>query len=332
MLASLLVFPAMAADVDTWFGGGVSLGAYATPDAAGTFASTTVSQAEADARFATGVVYGRLDLDVHMDPASPAWDGQVPLEWAMLQVSPGTWFVRAGVTNPNIGLEDWDDWVNYLPTTSVLFDGASPGRLGGGEVGWTFSDGGQAFVFGGWDMDWAAPSFGGGYASEQDAWSTWSGLVAQPTLDFGTGTPGLYGFFGALEIYPADALWLTLDGGGGVMGGSPFAGAQLIANVLPEAVVQPVARVEGVFDPDDMMGAPVATASVGARVQPLDWLRVAVEGKYSVDPATENGLGAFLTLDVWRPEPPPYAAVEEDEEDEEETPAEGSAQPGSEGL
>jgi hypothetical protein len=262
---------------------------------------------EIDLRIGWRKAVFRLDLDVNIDPFTGEVSYPGP-EWAMIQVGGPKVRGRFGIINPQIGLEDWDRWNNYLPTWSVMFNGATPGRILGAEVAGTVGDF-EVFGFVGDDVDFAAPDpslvMGVGISGERDTWATWSGVVGYP-LD------GYYaGFFG-FDFYPAEEFWFSIDGGAGVSGTSPFFGGQVVLNPFPEEVVQPVVRGEYVFDPDGAAlggseyGIPLATASVGLRSQPLENMSIMVEGKATVWP---EGLspGIFVSLDFFRPEPSAYA-------------------------
>ncbi len=299
----------LAADV--WVGGGVSGGV--TFDPAGL--SYPPAQAEIDLRVATDLLYLQVDADVHFDlnvPGVAAYP--LPPEWASLQIGRETYHLKVGVNNPAIGVQAWDEWDNYLPTVSQSW-AFQPAQIVGLEPGMTFEDGGEVFVWGGYDLAWFAPNVGAGYASEQDAWSTWSGVYAYPTLDCGTATPGTYvGAVGAFEVYPSDALWLTVDGTGGLACGTQFVSGQLIVNVVPEAIVAPAARIEATYDPDAFGTGNNWAVSVGARSFPVDWLWVAVEGKamFVGDTMTPS---VTLMVGARRPEPEGGSAVYEEEEE-----------------
>lgn len=284
---------------DVWVGGGASGGI--TVDPAGV--SFPLAQGEVDFRVATDLLYFQLDADLHIDPNVPGVARYpTPPEWASLQIGRETYHLKVGVNNPAIGVQAWDEWDNYLPTYSQSWQ-FQPSQIVGLEPGMTLSDGSEVFVWGGFDLGWNAPNVGGGYASEQDAWSTWSGVYAYPSLDCGTGTSGTYlGAVGAFEVYPADALWLTADGTGGMACGSGFASGQLIVNVLPEAIVAPAARVEATYDPDAFLTGNNWAVSVGARSFPVDWLYVAVEGKAMFVGPTMTP-SATLMVGARRPEP-----------------------------
>lgn len=311
---------AMSGDPTVWWGGGVSETAGAGQG--GLIESTT--QVEGDVRFEKDDLYLRADVDVTLDTLGGVTPTMYPPEWAMVQYAPGSLRLRLGVTSPNFNVEDWDAWNNYLPTFSVMFNGASPGRLLGGQVGWALDDATEVFAYGGLDLDYctladpecafadAPPIAGLGIDVERDMFATWSGIALYPT-------EGYYGAWVGFEVYPLDQLWLTLDGGAGLSGGAPFAGGQLVVNLFPEAVVAPVLRAEAVFDPDDaalgFAESRIAnrTLSVGARLQSLSWLRIMAEAKLNVYHGDMEP-GIYLMAAAFRPEPPSYTAREEDSE------------------
>lgn len=323
--------PAVLMDVDTWVGGGVGVVASVTGAETPGTEATLVTQPELDARFAWGPLYGRLDLDLQWDPRTNERLTPDPPEWAMLQIGRDRYFARVGVTNPNIGLEDWDAWNNYLPSYSVFFDGASPGRLLGLEPGMKLNDDTEVFVWGGYDLDFAeevelgsfdAYEFGVGVASEHEAWSTWTGIAAYPGSKY-------YGLFGALELYPHEDLTVALDGGAGLSDGSLFTGAQLVLNAFPDEVIGPVARLEGVYDKDEALGGaeggiPTVTASAGFHFVPDDYAKLLVEGKIS-RLGDEAVSGVWVSFSVTRPAPPAYEAVYEEDEEAESAAPEGPA-------
>lgn len=299
---------AMAGEASGWVGGAVgAVGGWQD-------GAQTTLQAELDASFTTDLLYGRLDLDVWVDPLAPGL-AQVPPEYAYLQVGREGPRAMVGVVNPNMSFEYWDPWDNYLPTFSTFFNGATPGRILGADLGYTLENGTDFFVFGGHDLDWnigydgfqvsgmtdPALAVGGGVASEQELWATWSGVAAYPTLDF-------YAAYVALELYPHDLVWVTLDGGAGLSAGAPFAGGQLMVSVMPEATVVPVVRGEYLFDPDGAAlggaeyGIPDGTASVGAHAWPLDWLNVQAEAKATFWDG-EVSPGVFVAVAAVRAEP-----------------------------
>jgi hypothetical protein len=316
-----LVAASWAAEDGTWVGGagdvrvGVADGALSAE-----------SQVEVDYRVARGPIYARLDVDVLVN-TSP--DGLVrswtPPEWAMVQVEPAASYrIRGGILNPQLGYEDWDFWVNPLPTYSTMFVWGTPGRILGGEAEVSLGESTRLFAWGGSDLDWrggwnsldfsqgawSAPAFGVGITSEQDFFSTWSGAFALPQDRF-------YAAVYSFELYPAEALSIILDGSAGVSAGAPYAGGQVILDIFPEATFTPVVRAEALLDRNDAAlggwaaGVPDGTASVGLRVAPLDFLTVLAEAKATF---TGEGTvpGAFLGVEVFRPEPSAYSVVVDD--------------------
>jgi hypothetical protein len=219
-------------------------------------------------------------------------------EWAMLQLGGETWAVRGGIVNAAFGLEDWDDWTLYLPTHGQYFT-MSPGRMAGGEVGWTFGDGGPAVsVGGGIDLEWdSEPIVEANVSYSGDAYSVYSGVAAYPGA-----LQQVEAVLGA-EVYPADFVTVSLGGVAGVAAASPFTEVSLYGVFLPEAIVSPTVRLEGGFVPDGVTdGAPWA-ASVGGAFKPTDWAKVLLEGKLlgtSGDPVP----GVYASLCVYRAEPP----------------------------
>lgn len=322
----LLLPAAFAADLDFWYGGALSSvsGYQGSP--------YTMLQAEGDIRLGYGALFAAIDLDYHFDPFLTDAQGNItpisptyPPEAAYVQLGRKTWFVRAGVQSPAIGLEGWDEWNNYLPTFSLMFDNAYMGRMLGGSVGRYLDDGTELSLFGGVDLDYAYPGYtpiaGASIATEQDSFSTWSGVIAYPADDQYMGVL-------ALELYPADFLSVAIDGGGGVGGESPFAGGELVVALLPEFVVHPAVRGEYVWDPDGYLGAPMASAGVGAKVDCADWMQVGVEGKMmfgSGDPVP----GGFAQVTFFRPEDDAPSAFDGGEEEEvpEVTPEPANAAP-----
>lgn len=294
----LLVGAALAADV--WIGGGASAGVAYEGGAIAPMATSTVSQVELDATLDADRLSAAAEIDVHIDPAAPAWDDQIPVEALWVQYTGENGYFKAGISTPDIGLEGWDDWENYLPSLSATFDGAAVGRVLGVELGKPLDEGGQVFVFGGADLDWSSPYEGAweptggiGYSSEQEAWATWSGVYMRPGLE-------QYGLLAAIEIYPHEKVWVSVDGTASLLDTAPFVSGQLVVNILPDTLVTPVVRVEGIYDPKDAVGAGYdMSASVGARVQPVDWARVNLEGKAYVGGGTVSP-AAYLTLDVFR--------------------------------
>jgi hypothetical protein len=157
-------------------------------------------------------------------------------------------------------------------------------------------------------------------ATEQDAFSTWSGLTVYPSFagDYCPDGEACFNAFASLafEVYPLDPLWVTLDSVTGVKDGSFYSSEQLVVNVIPEAVVNPFVRGELLIDPDAVLGAPDATASVGLRSDPTDFLRVAVEGK-SIFAGGASDLGVALVIAAHVPEPSPYSYQDPFGEEEE---------------
>lgn len=310
----MLMWMSLAAATDVWVGGGVVSGVAvygAATDGAGdpvteTAVTLPLSQAEVDLRVKSGIVFVRVDADVHLDlaqdPVLPAFP--VPPEYAMIELQPGDWRLQLGVVNPEFGLQGWDEWDNYLPEYSLAW-AAQPSQVVGVEPGYLLGGGAtKVYAYGGFDPGWAegwatlvdAPIFGAGIASELDFFSTWSGFFAYPTLDY-------YGAVVALEVYPADLLWVTLDGLAGAGEGKPVVGGQLVVNVLPEAVVNPVARAELMYDPGAWATGSAVGGGLGVNVWATDWLYVGAEGRFRVIEKVKEP-AAILLIGVHRPDPP----------------------------
>jgi hypothetical protein len=275
---------ASAASLETWAGGA----AHATTGVADG-QLTNQSQLEADGRLRYGWLSARLDLDLHVDPFAPSVIVRpYAPEWASLQIGQDRARLRAGVVNPAISLEDWDEWDNYLPTFSLLFTGASLGRIRGAEAELSLEDGTALFVFAGQDLDFGVqpPPFvvGAGIATEQEAFGTWSGVAAYPSEAY-------YAAYGSVELYPHDQLSVAVDTSLGLSAGAPFFTGQLVLNALPEAAVL-------VAEP----GLRRATASVGARYAPADPVLISLEAKLdALGSAPVPGI--FLGLSLFRSEP-----------------------------
>lgn len=323
---------AYAGDVETWIGGAASGGVEVGADGAGGIGVAPFSpQAELDARLGTDLIYVRLDLDAHFGIDGTGNFGLVspiPPEWAMVQIGREKYHLRLGVTNPNIGLQQWEEWQNYLPGYSLLW-AAQPSQILGVEPGIDFEDGTSLFVYGGYDLGWGGIHLkhgAGGGAKPQVftpegatagvgvSRSADSYYVALDVSAYPLGSLDYYCSFLTFELYPTDILTLSLDGGGGTSGGSSFVGGQLQVVLAPSDVVSPVVRVEGLYDPDGFLGEPMATASVGGRVMPLEFLTVGVEGKSSFYDGSPAQLSGIVLLSVFRPEPDVYAASYEESE------------------
>lgn len=281
---------ASAGDFEAWYGGAASaVGGYTLGPvgSGGAGAPSAIIQAEGDLRLAWKSIYFRVDTDVHLDPMT---DGLVvepfPPEEAFVQFGRETWHVALGITNAPFGLEEWDEWLNYTVTPSVGFNGASPGRLLGAMPGLYLDDGTEIFVYGGSDIDFAwpafTPTFGAGIATEQDAFSTWSGVAAYPLDDY-------YLAIVAGELYPVDALTVAADLEAGISAGAPFFTGALVLSALPEAPVHPFLRGEYIVDPGDAAlggaaeGIPDATAALGAKVDLLGFMQLGVQAGMSFD-------------------------------------------------
>jgi hypothetical protein len=315
---------ALAYGADGWIGGGSSI---EIGYDGGSAALVGGGEVELDARLEAGPMFLRLDYDLKYDLFNPGlanlgtYAGPVPLpEWAIAQFSFGGPRLRLGILNPAIGLEDWDDRLNYLPTTSASFDWGL-GRFAGADAGWTLESGVDLFVYGGYDVDYEAVGVGAGVLYEGDALGVWSGFAAYPSLQ-------QYQLIPSGEWY-FNNLTLSFDSIVGLKSGQPFVTTETLVNLFPDGPASPVARVEVNGDPngtldDPSAGAfvPVATASLGVNFWPTrlkypddalrgDAVKVQLEGKLFV-PNSRAGQtpypGVFLSISAWRPEPDAYTA------------------------
>lgn len=282
--------------MDVWGGTGVSTGVIADQGW-----GAAPSQVELDLRFTGESVGLRLDIDVHLDPNT----GTVVTPWvpeeAHLSLAGERFGVLLGVVNPAIGLQVWDEWGNYLPTYSNSW-AFQPAQVVGAIPSLTVAEGSDVFLWGGYDPVWAAPTVGGGFASEQDGYGTWSGVFVYPGLDCG-GSAGTYmGAVASFEAYLSDAVTIAVDGTGGLACGSGFASGQLIGNLLPSAVISPSVRVEGTMDGDGFLTGNTWAVGAGARAYPVEWLWVGTELKQQF--AGGEGHPVFaLMAGVFPPEP-----------------------------
>lgn len=285
---------------DFWAGGGVAGRGFFTP----TSGYLGSAEAEAAALYNSDVIGARVDIDftafyapefaVSEAPPDVAVINIVRPEWAMIEAHGESWAARGGIVNAAFGLEDWDDWVLYLPTHGQYF-ASSPGRMAGGEAAYMMESGLTLTVGGGYDMDFESPIVEANVNYEADSWGTWSGVAVYPELDTYEAVIGA-------EAYPHEALTLALGGMGGLAGESPFVLGSLYAVVLPEGIVSPTARFEGAFDPDEYTGAADWNVGLGGAVKPVDWAKLLVEVKISgVSDAVEPG--AYFSLSLFVPQP-----------------------------
>ncbi|WP_438041031.1 hypothetical protein [Sorangium sp. So ce128] len=313
-------------------GGGTSVVAGVHREQPAALRFDALAQAEVGLRLASGSLYFRLDLDVQATTAPlglpafglpafvyPTWSLLTPgikigpPEWAMLQIGREDHHLRLGIITHPIGLEDWDGWINTFPTTSTMIS-TVPGRMLGVEPGLVLGEGYEINLFGGFDLDVDAPTFGAGLTTMQPLWSTWSGVALYPSIDF-------YSAVVALELYPAEALSVSIDGSVGLVGAAdeagaialnPWVGGEIIANVLPKVAIHPVFRVQALYEPEGALSAflfapqPSVSASAGLTYTPFDELKISLEGKVS---RVEDDIlpGLFTLVALRRPEPPPYA-------------------------
>ena len=304
--------PASADEFETYFAGHVGTGLQ-YDGAVGAF-GTVLSQAEFDFRGGTGDWFFRVDLDYHFDAyyfESGLNDGYnlaphypLPPEWAVVQWKPSSIYLRAGVTNPDMGIQEWDERDNYLPTYTSGWGMQNAQNLGG-EVGWEFGDGTDLFAWGGWDMAWQVGAFGLGVQTELDFFGTWTGAFYMPALQY-------FGVWTANEIYPATALWLTLELNGGLVGSTPFFGGQVMANLFPDAVIGGAVRGEAqLVYPDEVEALlgdlPEYGVSGALRADLIPLTRLMLEAKESWpgDGGSPYFTGTLYVSVMWG-DPEPY--------------------------
>ncbi len=269
-------------------------------------------EVEGDLTFTKGIVSGRFDLDVqgtvlptlgivNAPPGFPV--NIVRPEQAQIQVGGDTWLARGGVLNANLGLDDWDEWLNYLPTWGESF-GPSPGRMAGAEVGRVFGDGGPEIdVGGGLDMDSVLPIAEASVDYQGTNWTTDSGFAAYPTT-------GAYMIVASGTVSPAPVVTIALDGLAGIAPAgtaeTAYAGLTVDGVFLPQLCVQPTVRVEGQFDPSGFTGNAPWTASIGGALEPTSWSKILVEGKLIGSPIASDATptpALYASFAVFRPDP-----------------------------
>jgi hypothetical protein len=321
----LVTWTSFALAADAWIGGGLEVEAGYDDNAAAVGANV---EGEVDARFEQGPVFLRLDYDLKLDLAQKQITnkGWGP-EWAMLQIGRDGPRARLGVVNPSVGLEDWDDRLNYLPTTSACFDWGV-GRILGADIGWQLADGPDLFVFGGYDLDYDAYGGGGGILYEGDKWGLWSGFAGYPELDQYMLIPSAEWYFGQTT--------LSVDTTLGMVGGSPYFTSETLIDLYPDTAFSPVARVEINADPGGVLDDPEngdftqsASASLGFNFWPMriahaddvrlaNLLKIQLEGRVFKPSSREGGLaypGVFVAVTLWRPEPEAFTARYEESEE-----------------
>lgn len=289
-----------------------------------------IGQAELDLQYTQDTFTFRADLDAHFDlmalSSGPFLaDGDMvvfcpgggtilacprPVENLYVQLAGDHWRGTAGIQNPPIGIEGWDEWGNVLPSFSQMW-GLQPSQIAGLGGGYTIGDGGtEVGLYGGYDMGWITPEFGASVAYDGDAFGTWNGAWAMPMYDTGNGV----GYYGALlsgQLHLGDVADIDLSASPGLYGQSFFVGGWAMAAFLPNAVVTPAVRVEALADPDNALGTFFPTGfakaqslgvGAGARVMPLPFLAIQAEAKIGVyDQFVEPAI--YAQLSVFRPDP-----------------------------
>jgi hypothetical protein len=308
----LLLIPlALAEEEVRWWGGGASvLGGFRDG------APTATVQTEVDGRIHLGGFQVRADVDVHLNPLDPTYTGLVTTPFSPEALSAGyhgdLGSVDVGVINPSIGIEEWDEWLNALPSHTGSFDAVQPGRIAGIMPGLSTGEGAALCLHIGQDLDWDAFTFGTSFASEQDAYSTYDGAWYYPdrpavdgTLHAQTGG-GLVSF----QMYLTEKLTMDVSGHGGLWviprgfgedtQVSPYAGSWF-GLTYAMGKVSPVLRTEGEWDPDAVTGIPYATAHLGVRIDAMDSLVVHLEGTGAIK---DKGFapGGYAAVSLYRPE------------------------------
>lgn len=272
-------------DLAPTFGGGVTTGLQGEQ---GFGYGTILSQVEFDAWFHNDLFEFRLDLDFHVDPIyfvdganedftlSPHYP--IPPEYAQLQIGRQKYRLRLGVTNPNIGLQEWDERDNYLVTYSGGWD-FQPGQNLGVEPGVMFDDGTEIFAWAGYDLSWFTPSGGVGFATDQDDFSTWTGVDYMPDLRY-------LQLVSANSVYPTDWLALVFEVNAGLVETDPVGGGEITAAFLSEDPINFAVRVDHQrITPaaSEILAISPAQTAVAAtvNVMPLWWLQTRFEGKES---------------------------------------------------
>ena len=109
---------------------------------------------------------------------------------------------------------------------------------------------------------------GTGVQTEQDFFGTWSGFFVLPWY-------GYAALYAANEIYPADALWLSLEINAGIPAGDPLIGGQFVANLFPDASYGGAVRGEMQFFEEattDLLGdIDKYAVSASFRADPVGW-------------------------------------------------------------
>lgn len=315
----LLLVVSAFADDGVWVGGAASAVGGFTVNEQEPLAA--MLQVEGNLNVTAGIFSADIDLDAHFNPfGSPflgsgdvvVWypdDGgdyvlayPRPIEELELTVADGSWRVSGGLLNPAIGIETWDEWQNPLVTTSGMF-AMQPGQIGGAEFGWTFGEEGpELSVYGGFDFAWhdeglPAAEVGLTFSYSGDALGTYNGVWAMPTIDN-------YGALLSAEIYAAEAVTIDVSVSPGLIEGAGYVGGWADASFLPEAMLNPVVRVEGLVDPQQALVGlvPTAAAEVGANFHPVDFLNVQLAGRVTLEGQALNP-GVVAGVSIFRPEP-----------------------------
>lgn len=201
------------------------------------------------------------------------------------------WVIEGGMMVPALGLEGWDTWDNALPSFSTTFNHGSVGHMAGANASYNAGPG-KVFAFGGIDLDRDTAVTGGGFTADTDAWSTWSGVAAWPTIEKCTG-------FVNLSTTPVAWLGVAVDGSGGTVEKNPWATGQVVLTGLPDATVHPLARVEATWDPDqDALVDEALPPALPLGLSPgagahIGWVHAALEGKLARHEGAFEPMGIF---------------------------------------
>jgi len=272
-------------------GGAAATAGVAVPRQGVTTDTGGLPQVEGDLGFRSGSLSGRIDLDlaILLVDGHPTPVTLVP-ENAWIAVGGSDVSLAAGSFVGPWRIESVDPWDSALTSRSALSRHALPQAIAGGDLGWRGENGGIDVV-GGVDL-------GAGID-----------LLAAPAA-WAPGAPVLLGAYGHLDgkIFAAGAggFWrpeartgaISVDGrldlavvradAQVVFGVKAPSGVALSAEVMPEFVLTPTARLEWYGQ--------TPGGALGLAVRPVPFVRIAAEG------ALSDGLPqAWLSAEVFTP-------------------------------
>lgn len=317
----LLLVVAAHADDGVWVGGAAS--------AVGGFTVNEQNplslrlQAEANLNISAGIFSADIDVDAHFNPLANeflapedmiTWcPGDYilscprPIEQATFTLADGSWRVSAGLINPAIGIETWDEWQNPLPVFTQTY-ALQPSQIAGGEFGWTFGEEGpEVSVYGGMDWGWygddgfPTPEVGATVSYSGDTFGTYNGAWAMPAIQN-------YGGLASAQIQPSDLFRVDLSVSPGYIGGDSsggYVGGWAAIGFFPDGMINPIVRAQGVFDPNQVVtgqGFPTAVGELGANFKPVDFLNIQLEGRVSLEGQAVTP-GVIAGVSIFRPEP-----------------------------